>query len=273
MYETMILAIVSEVWFEHQRKNRNISFESVEKVLLEKLKYANKHGIPFIEFGTRRRFSRVLHELVVAVCVEKGRTFKGASNLDMARTHEILAMGTMAHEWICAWQTKFNFLPAIVNSDWSALHHWLEHHKGRLAIALTDTLTTKHFFKVFDEHMANAYQGVRQDSGDPFKWGRDMILHYERLGIDPRIKTLVFSDGLDFRKARKINDMFKRKADVVFGIGTNLTNDVPGHKPLNMVVKLVECGGRPVIKISDSPGKVLCEDLDYGKRMIAAVRG
>lgn len=30
-----------------------------------------------------------------------------------------------------------------------------------------------------------------------------------------------------------------------------------------MVMKLVRLGGQPVAKISDSPGKTLCRDLDF----------
>ena len=47
-----------------------------------------------------------------------------------------------------------------------------------------------------------------------------------------------------------------------FGIGTNLTNDV-GLTPLNIVMKLVRANGQPVAKISDTPGKTMCEDETY----------
>lgn len=48
-----------------------------------------------------------------------------------------------------------------------------------------------------------------------------------------------------------------------FGIGTRLTCDLPQVKPLNIVIKLVECNGKPVAKLSDSPGKTICHDKAF----------
>jgi nicotinate phosphoribosyltransferase len=47
-----------------------------------------------------------------------------------------------------------------------------------------------------------------------------------------------------------------------FGIGTSLSNDV-GLTPLNIVMKLTRCNGQPVAKLSDSPGKTLCDDQTF----------
>ena len=33
--------------------------------------------------------------------------------------------------------------------------------------------------------------------------------------------------------------------------------------PLNIVMKLTECNGQPVAKLSDSPGKTLCDDETF----------
>ena len=89
-----------------------------------------------------------------------------------------------------------------------------------------------------------------------------MIAHYEKLGIDPKTKSLVFSDGLDIPLAFELLEEFHETTNVVFGIGTNLTNDV-GIKPLSIVMKMTLCNGQPVAKISDSPGKTMCKDEDY----------
>ena len=43
--------------------------------------------------------------------------------------------------------------------------------------------------------------------------------------------------------------------------------DIPGIKPINIVIKLVQCNGRPVAKISDSPGKTICQDRFFVKSL------
>ena len=118
------------------------------------------------------------------------------------------------------------------------------------------------FTRDFDLYLAKLYDGCRHDSGDPFTWGKALIEHYNKLGIDPMTKSAVFSDNLNFEKAMEINDYFKNKIKVSFGIGTNLTNDV-GIKPLSIVIKLVRVNGNPVAKISDEPDKVICEDPEF----------
>ena len=91
--------------------------------------------------------------------------------------------------------------------------------------ALTDTITTDCFLEDFQLTFATLFSGVRHDSGDPLVWGEKMIKHYEKLGIDTKTKTLLFSDSLDFERADKICRHFSKKAKVAFGIGTYLSND------------------------------------------------
>jgi nicotinate phosphoribosyltransferase len=55
---------------------------------------------------------------------------------------------------------------------------------------------------------------------------------------------------------------FRGRCQLAFGVGTNLTNDV-GPAPLNIVIKMTRCNGQPVAKLSDSPGKNMCEDEAY----------
>jgi nicotinate phosphoribosyltransferase len=151
------------------------------------------------------------------------------------------------------------------------LQAWVDEYRGDLGTALSDTLGTDKFLEDFDLYFAKLYDGVRHDSGDPIAWGERMIKHYEALRIDPKNKQLVFSDSLDFEKAAMLNNHFKDRAKVSFGIGTNLTNDFTDVKPLNIVMKVVTACGKPVAKISDSAGKTMCEDeafLSYLKKVI-----
>jgi len=84
------------------------------------------------------------------------------------------------------------------------------------------------------------------------------------MGIDPRDKSIIFSDSLDLEKAlglKKQCDKIGFKAS--FGIGTYLTNDFrtvssggkAKSKPLNMVIKIASVNGVPCVKISDDLSK------------------
>ena len=110
--------------------------------------------------------------------------------------------------------------------------------------------------------MSNLFTGVRHDSGNPFIWGDKMIAHYEKLGIDPKTKTLLFSDSLNFDKAQMIYNYFKNKTKVSFGIGTFITNNTL-EEPLNIVIKLQYVNDKPVAKLSDVTGKTMCKDEGY----------
>jgi nicotinate phosphoribosyltransferase len=73
---------------------------------------------------------------------------------------------------------------------------------------------------------------------------------------------MVFSDGLTIPKCIELSRRFTPRIRTLFGVGTNLTNDV-GHTPLQIVIKMVRCNGQPVAKLSDSPDKNLCDDQAY----------
>jgi nicotinate phosphoribosyltransferase len=88
------------------------------------------------------------------------------------------------------------------------------------------------------------------------------LAHYAMVRVDAQTKRLVFSDGLDIRRALELYRHFADRTQLGFGIGTNLTNDV-GLTPLNIVMKLTRCNGQPVAKLSDSPGKTLCDDQTF----------
>ncbi|MNC48548.1 Nicotinate phosphoribosyltransferase [compost metagenome] len=155
----------------------------------------------------------------------------------------------------------------LANSQRAALQAWLDEYPDQLGIALTDCITMDAFLRDFGKQFAQRYQGLRHDSGDPIEWGEKAIAHYQQLGIDPMSKTLVFSDNLDLDKALALYRHFDRRINLAFGIGTRLTCNIPGVKPLNIVIKLVECKGKPVAKLSDSPGKTICQDPAFVKAL------
>lgn len=257
-FEIFLLAIISEL---HGHSYNGDVIGQGQQRLDEKLNgLPDGSGFKLVDFGTRRRFSRDWHYHVVETLKYRlPGNFMGSSNLNLARTLGLNPVGTMAHEWLQSHQVLGK---SLRTSQKDALKVWLGEYGGQLGIALTDTISMDAFLKDFDYELANAYQGMRHDSGDPFVWGELALEHYRRLGIDPRIKSLVFSDKLNFDKALAIHRWFAGKINVSFGIGTYLTNDM-GFKAPNIVLKLTELNGAPVAKLSDSPGKTLCRDEEY----------
>lgn len=267
MYEVPVLAIVNEVYFRMSGKYEK-RLEEFEKHLdqkIEKLAEGKYQIGAFSEFGLRRRLSAEAQELAVKKFGEApslgNSKFIGTSNVYLAKKYRLKPVGTMAHEWImCTGQGNHKHNPAY--SNWYALDAWVKEYGILNGIALTDTITTDCFLRDFQLTYATLFSGVRHDSGDPYEWGEKMIAHYKSLGIDPKTKTLLFSDSLDFERASKLYDYFKDKANVAFGIGTYISNDtdVPA---LNIVMKTTKCNGMDVAKLSDTPGKGMCMNQDY----------
>lgn len=266
-FEIFVLSIVNELYFRRFatpdviKEGRRRLSAKIQQLRDFTARGGRRHfPFAFFDFGTRRRFSREWHEEVVArLAAEAPQYFKGSSNLYLARTHSLIAMGTMAHEYLQTFQAVGVQLKHFQKA---ALEYWVQEYRGDLGIALTDVVGMDAFLDNFDLYFAKLFDGLRHDSGDPVEWGEKALRHYEKLRIDARIKRLVFSDGLDIPTALKIYDHFADRVPCGFGIGTSLSNDL-GPTPLNIVMKLVECNGQPVAKLSDSPGKTLCKDETF----------
>ncbi|MBK4991834.1 nicotinate phosphoribosyltransferase [Pseudomonas sp. S37] len=266
LYEIPLLAIISEV--RNRYRYREVVIEQVGERLYQKLDWLKAQasadelaGFQLADFGTRRRFSyRVQEEVVHILKHDFPGRFVGTSNVHLAREFELKPLGTMAHEWFMAHQ---QLGPRLVDSQAAALECWVREYRGLLGIALTDCITMNAFLGDFDLYFAKLFDGLRHDSGDPLAWAEKAIAHYERLGIDPKSKTLIFSDGLDFAKALGLYRALHERINVSFGIGTRLTCDIPGVEPMNIVIKMTGCNGAPVAKISDSPGKTQCRDENF----------
>ena len=265
-YEIPTLAIVNEVYYRMAYSYDRL-FESFERRLKEKVSALADSTYEignFSEFGIRRRLSAQAQELAVRTLrdtVLRSSAFVGTSNVFLAKKLGIKPVGTMAHEWImCVGQGNHRHNPAY--SNWFALNAWVEEYGVLNGTALTDTITTECFLRDFRLTFATLFTGVRHDSGDPIAWGERMIEHYKTLDIDPRTKTLLFSDSLDFAKATRIYRNFKDRCNVAFGIGTYIANDTDAE-PLNIVMKTTRCNGMDVAKISDVNGKGMCQNQDY----------
>lgn len=274
LYEIPILAIVSEVYFRRTRPGA--SLDEGRRRLLDKLDTVRKLD-PALEFkisdyGTRRRFSLAWHEEVIRTIKDKvPRLFAGTSNVWLAMRNDLTSLGTVAHEYMQACQALG---PRLRDSQAFAFEMWAKEYRGDLGIAISDTYGMDAFLRDFDLYFCKLFDGARQDSGDPLEWGEKLIAHYLKNRVDPKTKTLIFSDSLTIPKAVEIARQFSGRARLAFGIGTNLTNDV-GFDPLQIVIKMTECNGQPVAKLSDSPGKTMSKDEGYLRylRQVFGVEG
>jgi len=262
LYEIPVLAIVSEVYFRRTQPDADLG-EGRRRLqakigLVRKVEPALDFKIS--DFGTRRRFSLAWHEEIIATLKrEVLQLFAGTSNVWLAMKNGVTPLGTMAHEYMQACQALG---PRLRDAQVFAFDKWAQEYRGDLGIALSDTYGMDAFLRDFDMYFCKLFDGARHDSGDPFAWGEKLIAHYQKNRVDPRTKTLIFSDQLSFPLAIEIARRFHGRARTSFGIGTNLTNDV-GFEPLNIVIKMTECNGQPVAKVSDAPGKIVSTDARY----------
>ncbi len=268
-FEIYLLEIVNEVYFRMAYDYDELR-RSAEKKLSAKIKALNdgEYTFSFAEFGCRRRLSREWQDVVVKRLVSETKKCVGTSNVYLAMKYHVTPIGTYAHEFVQMYQ-GIDSIPLAYTNHY-AMKDWYAEYDGDNGTALTDTVTTDLFLLDFNRSNVNNYSGVRHDSGDPIEWGEKMSAHYKKYGVDPRTKLLLFSDSLDFDRAQEIYDYFRDKAKVSFGIGTFCTNETDAEA-LNIVIKLQYVNGRPVAKLSDSPGKAMCRDpefLEYLKRSV-----
>lgn len=253
LWEVPLMAIISELYFKmtHQK-----AINITENATL-KAKGFTKIGANYSEFGTRRRFSFEVQDQVIGVLKKhSGKYLKGTSNLYLAMKHDLIPIGTHPHEWFMFHGAAFGYRYA----NKKALENWTQVYQGDLGIALTDTYSTDVFFRDFDTKYSKLFDGVRWDSGDAIEFTDKVINHYESLKINPKTKTVVYSDALNLKKVEEIKNYVNGRVNDVYGIGTYLSNDV-GVKPLNMVIKIIEAQYQShmdyvsTVKLSDVKGK------------------
>ncbi|MGN2245738.1 nicotinate phosphoribosyltransferase [Frateuria sp. GZRR35] len=262
LFEVPLLAIVNEVYFRNTRPGLGLAEGRARlKAKIELLRADPEYAdCRIADYGTRRRFSRDWHEEVVRTLRDGlGEQLAGTSNVWMAWKLGLTPLGTLAHEYLQAHQALG---PRLRDSQRVALETWAKEYRGDLGIALSDVYGLDAFLRDFDMYFCKLFDGTRHDSGDPFDWGEKVLAHYRANRVDPRTKILVFSDALDMPRVMQLYRHFRGRCQLAFGVGTNLTNDV-GPTPLQIVIKMVRCNDQPVAKLSDSPGKNMCDDPAY----------
>ncbi|MEJ1126274.1 nicotinate phosphoribosyltransferase [Variovorax sp. CCNWLW225] len=276
LFEIPVLAIVNEVYFRNTQKKPD--FEEGRRRLETKIGQLQDAGLADLkiaDYGTRRRFSKDWHEEVLRTLNARlGAVtpptlhpkpgarlpqLAGTSNVLYAMKLGLIPLGTMAHEYLQACQALG---PRLRDSQIFGFESWAREYRGDLGIALSDVYGMSAFLRDFDLYFCKLFDGARHDSGDPFQWGERMLAHYAANRVDPLTKTLIFSDGLTVPRTIELYQQFRGRCQLAFGIGTNLTNDL-GYEPLQIVIKMINCNGQPVAKLSDTPSKNMCEDEKY----------
>ncbi|WP_312305403.1 nicotinate phosphoribosyltransferase [Pulveribacter sp.] len=261
LFEIPVLSIVNEVYFRHLH-NVPDYLEGRRRLdeKMAQLQQTGLEGLKIADYGTRRRFSRAWHEEILHVLRARApEQLAGTSNVLFAMKLGLTPLGTMAHEYLQACQALG---PRLRDTQVFGFEVWAKEYRGDLGIALSDVYGMNAFLRDFDLYFCKLFDGARHDSGDPFAWGERMLQHLRDNRVDPRTKTLIFSDGLTVPRIVELHRQFHGRCQLAFGIGTNLTNDL-GYEPLQIVIKMTRCNGQPVAKVSDAPGKNMCDDEKY----------
>lgn len=275
-FEVLVLSIVNGVHsIVEASKNGGVQkfYDNGINILQNKIDLIKNHPLQesfnLVDMGTRRRFLNVEYQDTVFKMLQEQipNNISTTSNVLVAMRNGVVPAGTMAHEFLQAMQA----VVGIEESQKYAFNMWQkEYGKNKLGIALSDVLGMNPFFVSFDKALTESYQGARHDSGCPFEWGDKLIEHYEYYNVESMTKTAIFSDGLNIPYAFEILEYFQGRINVVFGIGTNLTNDV-GMKALQIVLKMTWCDGQSVAKLSDNPAKSMCKDVVYMSEIAVVV--
>jgi nicotinate phosphoribosyltransferase len=275
-WETIALSVLNEL-YNKSLLARLSPFETDLVYARGKLRLAEKirvlrlnPEIRFVDFGTRRRFSREWQHYVDRVLAEEiPQQFLGTSSTESAMLHGLVPMGTSAHELYMVMSGIMHGSDDLIRASHNrVLQDWWDLYGWGLSVAVTDTYGSEFFFRDLSPDQARVWKGLRHDSGDPFEFGEKAIRFYESHGIDPREKLLIFSDGLELHTILELSERFHGRVSLSFGWGTNLTNDL-GFDPISIVVKAVEANGHRTVKLSDNLAKAsgTREDIERFRRI------
>lgn len=274
MWEMPVLSIVSELMHRYrgdlERYDAAVEYERA----VDKARQILRGGLVLGDMGTRRRLSFVHHdnviramkatadaggELVDGVFVPwKGRIV-GTSNVYLAMKYGLVPMGTMSHQII---EFEEN-VSGIFECNFNVMRKFSDVYDGDNGIYLYDCFGDKVFFNNLSKRMALMFVGLRVDSGVEEEQTEKIIEKYKQLGINPATKQVIYSNGLNIERALEIHRFVDGRVQDSYGMGTFLTCDVLGCKPMNIVVKLTKCRitekreWHDCVKLSCDKGKTL----------------
>ncbi|MDE7345615.1 MAG: nicotinate phosphoribosyltransferase [Muribaculaceae bacterium] len=248
LLEVKVLAIISELYYIMTGQSEALDYDTYyEKTYAKGVRLLNA-GCCFSDMGTRRRASYDAQDTVVRAMADCDRAsrhpgrFVGTSNVYFAMKYDLMPIGTMAHEMISAIAGMYG--PQMANH--LAMKVWSNTYRGALGTFLYDTYGWRIFSLNFSEDYANMFKGLRVDSGENHEQLDLICEKYRSLNIDPKTKQVIFSNGLNVDEAIDLQLYAQDKCIPSFGIGTHFTNDFPGIKPMNIVIKLL------AVKITES---------------------
>ena len=274
MWEMPVLSIVSELMHQHrgdlERYDAAVEYERAA----DKARQILRGGLILGDMGTRRRLSFVHHDNVIRAMKAtadaggeqvdgvfvpwKGRIV-GTSNVYLAMKYGLVPMGTMSHQII---EFEEN-VSGIFECNFNVMRKFSDVYDGDNGIYLYDCFGDKVFFNNLSKRMALMFVGLRVDSGVEEEQTEKIIEKYKQLGIDPATKQVIYSNGLNIERALEIHRFVDGRVQDSYGMGTFLTCDVLGCKPMNIVVKLTKCRitekreWHDCVKLSCDKGKTL----------------
>ena len=268
MWEMPILSTISELMHELRGDIAKYDAALEESRAREKAEEIYSNGLVFGDMGTRRRLSFDHQDMVVRVMKEVYESqawpgvFTGTSNVWLAMKYNTACLGTMSHQLI----SFEEIVSGVFECNFNVMKKFSDVYDGDNGIYLYDCFGDKVFFNNLSKRMAMMYKGLRVDSGAEEEQIERIIAKYKSLGIDPATKQVVFSNGLNIKRAIAIHKYCAGRVMDSYGVGTFLTCDVTDCEPMNIVVKLTR--GRitetrewhDCIKLSCDKGKTLGND-------------
>lgn len=256
-WEQPILETISEMWHFTQGNLEKVTTDGAFKDGFTKSKFLIENNIKFAEFGCRRRASKKLHEEVLrGMCyaretIKNGKEcFIGTSDIYMAYiakekfNTDLTITGTMAHSYI----TNIAALYGPNEANSIAMDLWRKTYQGNLGIFLPDGVSWKGFSSNFSKENAKAFDGLRHDSGNEEEYTDKFVNKYKELGINPKQKTIIYSNGFtDIERVIEVNNYARQYVQCSFGLGGFFTcnfvneNKNKKFKGLNIVIKSVAC--------------------------------
>lgn len=273
LWETFVMSVLSELFFRalvHEQGLEDDPYSEGEEILSNSIAAIKKNPeFKFSEFITRRRASGAWHRHVTKRLNEEVNTpdnkqLLGTSNVLLAKDLGLTPVGTMAHELYMVGSGIHRERDNQEGWLWSQEHinqQWWNLYQEAFSLWLPDTFGTDSFLGGFSTEMAHQSRGFREDSSEPpIAFAYQMQEYFDSIGMsreEQLKKTLLSSNSLDVPEAISLFDQVKTMFTSRFGIGGGLGNRLGEHfiSP-NIVFKPKEVNGEPVVKLSDSPGKV-----------------
>lgn len=265
MWEMPILSCISELTHILNGDVDRYDLEREKAKALEKSNRIFSEGLVFGDMGTRRRFSYDHQKMVLEVMRDTYHlhkwpgVFTGTSNVWFAYELGLKPLGTLSHQII----SFEEIVSGVFECNYNVMKKFSDVYDGNNGIYLYDCFGDDVFFKNLSKRMAMMYSGLRIDSGVEEEQIEKIIEKYHQLGIDPASKQVVFSNGLNVERCIEIHNYCAGRVKDSYGVGTQITCDIDGAKPSNIVVKLTK--GRITelrewhncIKLSCDKGKTL----------------